>query len=408
MDFCSTKNKDLRTDFKSAITHPIPGDGGVFIPVSPRDLRRWIMHVDGNTTFSSIMGTLLSSFINDEYSPVICETIAQKAFKKFAPEITRLDKNLYVLELFHGPTLTHRDFGVSFLTSALDTIFCLEGGRATFLDVSTGEMGRSLAFALRGKQNLRAIVLYPAGSVRGLNEADLLYKGGNLLPIEVEGTAKDCFTLSASVTNDIAFSHKNNLTTASSVNIGRLLPQAAFYTFAFSRIKSDLDGDIFYALDSGNFGNVVALLYAWSFALPLNALILPTSSIIDLKLPQNSDDPSYNYNLERLKAIFDANPLMIKHFINTHAVNTAEIAKAKKTLKATYNFVADTESAKAFSAYQKHKALCLDDFATTVLVAKDYALRTPCPPVKLPSKQKPIPTGAEGEKALRAIIEQVW
>lgn len=404
MDFCSTKNKARLSDFRNAITHPVISDGGVYIPCSQKDLRRWMMHVNSNTPFSSIMGTLLSSFINDEYSPVICETIAQKAFGTLAPEIRRLDKGLYILELFHGPTGTHRDFGVSFLTSALDTIFCLEGGRATFLDVSTGGMGQSLAFALKGKKNLNAIVLYPAGRVRGLSEADFVWNGGALLPIEVDGTAKDCFDLTAQIMSDEDFAARNNLTTASSVNIGRLLPQSAFYTFAFSRIKSDLDGDIFYALDSGNYGNVVALLYAWSFALPLNALILPTASLIDSKAAFKSDDPSFAQNIERLKKIFDAYPLMIKHFIHNHAVTDKEVEKAKKTLLTSYAVTADCETAKAFCAYLKHKATCDDGFSSTVLVSKDDAQRTSPAPIKLPKTKKPIPKGSEGLKALKEII----
>ena len=137
MKFTSTRNKSLSVGFSQAVLNCMPDDGGLYVPFETEDLRRWILYTDENTSFSSLAGSLTSAFIKDEFSPIICETIATRAFP-FSPEIKQLDENLFLLELFHGPTGIHRDFGISFLVSCLETILQLKGEKAAFLDVSTG------------------------------------------------------------------------------------------------------------------------------------------------------------------------------------------------------------------------------------------------------------------------------
>ncbi|MCI7534479.1 MAG: threonine synthase, partial [Treponema porcinum] len=107
MKFTSTRNKSLSVGFSQAVLNCMPDDGGLYVPFETEDLRRWILYTDENTSFSSLAGSLTSAFIKDEFSPIICETIATRAFP-FSPEIKQLDENLFLLELFHGPTGIHR------------------------------------------------------------------------------------------------------------------------------------------------------------------------------------------------------------------------------------------------------------------------------------------------------------
>src|SRR5574344_686264 len=156
MRFTSTRNKNINKSFAQAIMDCMPEDGGLYVPEGTADLRRWILYTNENTSFASIAGALTSACINDEYSPIICETIATKAFP-FEPKMTQLADNLFNLELYHGPTGCHRDFGVSYLTACLDTILTMENKTATFLDVTTGEHGVILARELRGKKNIKSV-----------------------------------------------------------------------------------------------------------------------------------------------------------------------------------------------------------------------------------------------------------
>ena len=170
MIFTSTRNKKLSVSFAQAIRSCMPSDGGLYVPSQTEDLRRWMLYMDEDTSFSSIAGSLTSAFIREEFSPIICETIATRAFK-FSPELKQLDENLFMLELFHGPTGYHKDFGIAFLVSCLETISELQGGKSVFLDVTVGPLGNILAKQIRGKKNVKSILLYPKGCIKGLEEA---------------------------------------------------------------------------------------------------------------------------------------------------------------------------------------------------------------------------------------------
>ena len=384
MKFTSTRNKSLSVGFSQAVLNCMPDDGGLYVPFETEDLRRWILYTDENTSFSSLAGSLTSAFIKDEFSPIICETIATRAFP-FSPEIKQLDENLFLLELFHGPTGIHRDFGISFLVSCLETILQLKGEKALFLDVSTGELGASLAYALRGKKNIRAVLVYPKGTVTGLSDEDFYWNGGNIYPVEVDGTEKECYDIVRAVFAEKQFVLKNALTVANTANIGRLLPQAFFYPFAFSRIKNKVNSSIFYALAPGNYSNVVAGLYAWQFALPLNGFILPATDsltidpvgnpiLLDSVVPlakRIAADPSEPSNIERLEDIFSANSLMMKHFLYPYAISDDDVNDAAKELFLKYKVYADRHTARAYAASVLHEKVNSGEPYATVLVARD-------------------------------------
>ena len=384
MKFTSTRDKSTSVTFAQAVLNCMPDDGGLYIPYETEDLRRWLLYTDEKTRFSSFAGSLTSAFIKDEFSPIICETIATRAFK-FSPEVKQLDENLFIMELFHTPTGKHRDFGISYLISCIDTILQLNGGNALFLDVTTGELGASLALAIRGKKNIKAILVYPKGTVRGMEESDFIWNGGNVLPIEVDGSEDDCHKLVRTIFEDKKLIQQKHITVANTANIGRLLPQAFFYPYAFSRIKNKVNGNIFYALAPGNYSNVVAGLYAWQFALPLNGFIIPTTHsltvdamgdavLLDSMVPVNRripSDPSEASNLERLEEVFSANKLLMKHFIYPQPIDENDVNAAAKELFVKYKIYADRHTARAYAASKVSEASQNETGTATVLVARD-------------------------------------
>ena len=96
MRFTSTRDRSVDVGFADAVLNCIPEDGGLYVPYKTEDLRRWLMYMDESTSFSSIAGSLTSALIKDEFSPIICETIATRAFP-FSPVIKQLDKNLFLM-----------------------------------------------------------------------------------------------------------------------------------------------------------------------------------------------------------------------------------------------------------------------------------------------------------------------
>lgn len=352
------------------------------MPSNLQDLRRWIMYTDENTSFQNIAGTLTSAFINEEFSPIICEKIATEAFPH-EPVLKQLDDNLFTLELYHGFTGCHRDYGVSYLCSLLETILTMNGGNAVFLDYTRGELGSILAKTLKGKKNLKAVLLCKKGEYRGLKDEDLYWNGGNIYPLEVEGdNGKD---LIREVFADTAFSEEYNLTIANTANFGRLMGHFFFFPYAFSRIKNKVHGDIYYALAPGNYSNLVAGLYSWRFALPLGGFVLPSTgalttdtcgstllldSIVSME-KRSKTDPSDPSNLERLEDIFSANSLMIRNFVYPSAVTNEEVDQAAKELFIKYGIFADRHTGRAYAALKNRSEDIFEDEGAAVLIARD-------------------------------------
>lgn len=385
MKFVSTRDPSNSVNFEKAVLDCMPKDGGLYVPKNFADLRRFLLYMDGQTSFANIAGTLTSACINDEFSPIICETIATKAFP-FAPVLKRLGDRLFALELFHTPTGSHKDFGISYLVNCLETILTMNGGTAVFLDSTIGELGASLARAIHGKKHLKAVLLYPRGFVRGLCDENFIWNGGNVLPIEIDGNEHDCHSLVRDFFVDRSLVEKYNLTVANTANIGRLMPQMFFYPYAFSRLKEQVNADIFYAMPCGNYSNLVAGLYSWRLSLPVNGFICPTTdeiktdlagncqimdSIVSLKERENAD-PASPSNLERLEEVFASYSLMLKHFIYPSDISDEEAEKYSRKLFLDYNVYADKPTSRAFAAAAARKEMTDEDEACTVLVMRDH------------------------------------
>lgn len=387
MRFTSTRNENQNVSFKQAVLDPMPVDGGLYVPRETKDLRHWIYYTNKNTTFANIAGTLTSAMINEEFSPIICETIATHAFP-FEPELKKLDENLFVLELYHGPTGSSKDFGVSYLTSCLETILQMDGEKSILLDSTTGELGACMAHAMRGKKLLKSVLLYPKGTLRGLEESDYVWNGGNIYPVEIDGTHEDCLALIRKIFADRSLVEKYHLTVANTANIGRLLPQEFYYTYAFSRLKEEIDEEIYYALSAGNYSTIVAGLYSWQLSLPVNGFIVPETEnlqndvqgncfLLDSFIPVKTRpgaDPADPSNLERLEYLFKGFAPMLKSFVFPAPVSDAEADEACRTLFKKYHYFANRSVSSAYAA-SRTRTDCADEEGAVVLIKRhDEAL----------------------------------
>ena len=387
MIFTSTRNNDLAVKFSQAVRSCIPEDGGVFVPAvkSIEDLRRWIYYIDKDTSFSSIAGTLTSAFIQDEFSPIICETIATSAFP-FEPVVKQLDENLFHMELFHGYTGCHRDFEVSYLCSFLETTSELNGGNTVFLDFTHGELGVLLSKVLKNKKHIKADLVYKKGTVRGLQEQDYLWNGGNILPVEMEGSEEEIKAAIREVFNDKTLVQKFNLSVANTTNVCRLMAQIFYFPYAFAQIKNKIDGDIYYALDAGNYATLISGLYSWRFALPLNGFYMPSTPALFSDLMGNpvvSDsmvsfdkrgniNPITPANLERLESFFGNNKMMLRSFVYPCDVSEKSREKAAKELFIKYGVFADPGTASAYATILENGQDIYGDDGTFILVSQNH------------------------------------
>ena len=378
-------SNNTEISFSEAILNCLPEDGGMYVPIIDESLANWILYMNGQTSFQSIAGTLTSAIIRNEFSPIICETIATKAFP-FSPELKQLDDNLFSLELFHGPTGCYKDFAISYLASCLENILIMKDKTATILAVTNGETGACIVEALKNKSRLKAILLYTKESMRKIDPSRLIENGGNILAVEVNGKEEQCFEVVREIFKDKDFTNQYNLTLANSVNIGRVLPMIFPYIYAFTRLKNKTCGDIFYAMDACNYGNLVSGLYGWKSSLPVNGFITNCTeslildekgkcSILDERTPlqsRNATDPANPSNLERLESVFSTNSLMLKGLVFPSVVTEKDKVAACKDAYDKYGYFLDMQSSIAYAATLKQKETLMEQDGSVVLITRNH------------------------------------
>lgn len=386
MKLVSTRNGDRVVSFGEAVLDSIPRDGGLYVPAREEDLRPWIMYMDEGTSFASIAGTLTAALLREEFSPVVTERIAASAFAGLSPELRQLDEHLYSLELFHGPTGCHKDFALLWFASALEHICTIQDRTATVLAATGGMTGRSMARAFAGKSRLKTILVYPKGAAVGIDESALGSRGGNIWPVEIDGSLSDAQRLVRSMYNDRELVSRCGLTLANTMNIGRLLPHVFSYMFAFTRLRKRVGGDIFYAVPSGNYGNLVAGLYSWKFSLPVNGFLTDATPSLscsldgrcecrDSSIPllsRGAADPASPSNLERLEQVFAVNPVMLKGFVFPVEVSPSSVGALTLDAYRRYGVHLDTGAALAYGAVTAAGSRVFSDEGTVVLMTKDH------------------------------------
>jgi len=344
------------------------------------DLRQFFMYMDADTTYPELVGTIVPPLLQEELNPFSAARIAGSAFN-FEPQLKRLEDNLSILELHNGPTGVFKDFGIAFLAAVMEELL-KKDGRAMTLTATTGDTGASVAHAFAGRAGITAVILYPAGPVKGLDPGTFMSSGGNILPIRIRGTFDDCQRLIREAYQDPAFVERYGLTSANAINVGRLLPQAFYYLYAFTKIKKELNGDLFFSVPSGNFGNLLAGLYAWKFGMPVNGFIAAMNandSFGDFlrgkafvpHRPVETMSPSMDVanpaNFERLAAFYREAPAVMRNMVYPERVDDAATAAAIQKAWKRYGLQLDPHAAVGFAAAQRMLTGDLEDGHVVVL-----------------------------------------
>ncbi|HSK08490.1 MAG TPA: threonine synthase, partial [Vicinamibacterales bacterium] len=229
---------------------------------------------------------VLGRLVGDEFDGTEFGVLVRDAFGFPAPVVTTPD-GLHVLELFHGPTLAFKDFGARFLGRVFGALLHRRGDHATILVATSGDTGSAVAQGFHGVPNLRVVVLYPAGKVSRFQEAQMATLGGNVSALRVPGAFDDCQRLVKAAFVDGGL-RALNLSSANSINIGRLLPQAVYYFAALlglaGRDTAAAIPEALYCVPSGNLGNLTAGIVAQRMGLPAARFI--TASNVNDVLPE--------------------------------------------------------------------------------------------------------------------------
>jgi threonine synthase len=370
MQFKSTRSPETRgtteVSFKEAILNCLPEGGGLYVPDSVLDMRQYIFYMDSGTSYPELVATVAPALLQGELNPLSAARVAESAFD-FEPQLTQLDDTLSVLTLCNGPTGVFKDYGIAFLAAAMEELLG-SAGRAMILSAARGDTGVSIAHAFSGRKGMTSVIIYPSGPVRGLDPTSYVTNGGNVIPLQITGAFDDCQRLILDALNDRPFAARYGITSGNAINPGRLLPQVFYYFYAFIKLKKILTGELIFSVPAGNFGNLIAGLYAWKMGMPVNGFIAAMNAnnafgdyikgkefkpgkLIRTNSP--ALDVSVPSNYERLASFYAEAPAVMRHMVYPDAIDDRTTLAAMEKAWTRYGILLDPHSAVAFAAAQR-------------------------------------------------------
>jgi len=344
MNFFSTRNADVKASFREAVFHGLAPDGGLFHPEVEPDLRKDILAFDEESSFQDIASRITARLLPEEFSEKDAAALCERAFP-FSPALKQISEDMYLLELFHGPSCAFKDFGASYLANVMELFLEGDDGRAVILTATSGDTGSAVAGAFYGKKNIDVVILYPSGRVSPLQEKQLTTHGGNISALEVQGSFDDCQRMVKEAFLDPELAGRLRLTSANSINLGRLIPQTFYYIYGFSQLKHRVPAEVFFCVPSGNFGNLTAGLLAWRWGMPATGFVAATNrndvvpEYLDTGIYRprpsvhtmsNAMDVGNPSNFERMQQIFGSDLMDMRAMVTGIAVSDEETAQTMK------------------------------------------------------------------------------
>lgn len=281
MKYISTRGRVAPIDFEDAVLMGLADDGGLLIPETipsvADSLRAW-----SKLDYTNLALELFDLYIDDIPRGDLKE-IVEKTYSAdvFEPEVAPLVKegDIYLLELWHGPTLAFKDVALQFLGNIFEYILSKRDAHLNILVATSGDTGSAAIAAVRGKERMNIFVMHPKGRISPLQQRQMTtVLDENVHNIAIEGDFDDCQRIMKTLAADLDFKRKYSLGAVNSVNWARLLAQMVYYFWAYFRLADATDNrELWVEVPTGNFGNILAGWYAKQMGLPIDKLILATN-----------------------------------------------------------------------------------------------------------------------------------
>jgi threonine synthase len=350
MRFVSTRGQSPPVSFREALLNGLAPDGGLYMPASldrlpPDAFRDCSLLETGQLIGAAIIG-------DEVPAPALSRVLADAL--NFPVPLVALGDRLYVLELFHGPTFAFKDVGARVMARLMAYVNDTDRP-LTILVATSGDTGSAVAQAFFGVPGTQVVVLFPEGAVTPVQEAQFTTLGGNVRAVGVAGRFDDCQRLAKEAFGDPALADVR-LTSANSINIGRLVPQAFYYAYVAGQLAGRR---VAFSVPSGNVGNLTAGLLAWALGAPIDGFIAATTindtfaryletgryeprpSVPTLANAMDVGNPS---NVERLRALFDDVEAM-RRMISAVVYTDADVVSTIRRVYDEYGYVCDPHSA---------------------------------------------------------------
>ncbi len=271
MKFHSTNYNSEDVDFKTAILQGQALDNGLYMLNKIPKITEEALNSFKNMNFIDIALFIISKFIGDIISEEKLKRIVNIALN-FEVPIEKIEENNYICYLDRGPTSSFKDFGARTLARIMEYFLEIENKNLIILTATSGDTGGAVAQAFYEMHRITVVILYPKDEVSDLQRKQMTTLGKNVMAFGINGKFDDCQKLVKTAFADKELTNIN-LSSANSINFGRLLPQTLYYFWSYSRITTTKGEKVIFSVPSGNFGNLTGGLIAKKMGLPIKKFI---------------------------------------------------------------------------------------------------------------------------------------
>ena len=276
MRYRSTSRQAPLTSLRGAVLRGLAPDGGLYMPVeiarhSPEELEEF-----RRLPFTEVCFRVARPFATPDVPEEVLWQVVSEAIN-FPVNLVSLSPGLHILELFHGPTLAFKDFGARFMARLMGYFVRGETRPLTVLVATSGDTGSAVAHGFLRVPGIRVVILYPSKRISEAQEKQFTTLGENITALEVAGTFDDCQRLVKQAFSDADLNKHAWLTSANSINIGRLLPQMFYHVAAYRQLPV-ASVPLIVSVPSGNFGNLTAGIFAKRIGLPVARYVASTNA----------------------------------------------------------------------------------------------------------------------------------
>jgi threonine synthase len=368
MRYRSTGKQAPLTSLRGAVLRGLAPDGGLYMPAeiarrSPEELEEF-----RRLPFTEVCFRLVRPFATPDVPEEVLWQVVSEAIN-FPVKLVSLSPGLHVLELFHGPTLAFKDFGARFMARLMGYFVRGETRPLTVLVATSGDTGSAVAHGFLGVPGIRVVILYPSKRISEAQEKQFTTLGENITALEVAGTFDDCQRLVKQAFSDAELNKRAFLTSANSINIGRLLPQMFYHVAAYRQLPV-ASVPLIVSVPSGNFGNLTAGIFAKRIGLPV-AMFIASTNANDV-VPQylrtgefhprpakptysNAMDVGSPNNFPRLLDLCRSRLEYVQREIWGHGATDEETLCEMKTIWERYRYIADPHTAVGILGWEAYK-----------------------------------------------------
>ena len=364
MDAYTSNRGAPPVSFAQALFHGLAPDGGLYVPTGVPSLGTEAPSRGGS--FTDTADWVARRLLGDAMEPEVLGEIVGAALD-FSVPLVEVEPDTWVVELFHGPSLAFKDVGARFMAHAMARLGEEHGGSRTVLVATSGDTGGAVADAFHGLDGYRVVVLFPEGGISERQRRQMTTLGDNVEAVAVAGTFDDCQRMAKGAFADEEVRRRCGLTSANSINVGRLIPQAFYYVHAAARLGWAERAATF-VVPSGNLGNLCAGLLAHRAGMPTAGFVAasnrnrvfpdylangryePLSSIPTLSNAMDVGAPS---NLERIRWLYADDIEALRRDVRGFAVTDEETRACIARVHERSGYVLDPHGAVAWEAMER-------------------------------------------------------